>query len=241
MARSKKHNKTIQGKQGKGDSKKTGPNKKAWLIALIILCIITGLGLLTVFVLVKVAPFDAAVHVKRAGIVISLAGGAGLFYVIFKLYLKAFKQIVAILCGIGTLAVFVVAVNLYMTGIMRWSIFGGSVTAKWDYVELLGEIEEQHAVLQEAMAHLEGSYKQALGNVRWDDEEVQIMLARLREARRKLEESEKTLNSLEEKIRQLAEEEIAREETRKREKKPGSPSQSGDLQDVNDANLVAAG
>jgi len=93
---------------------------RVWYVALIVLSLISSLGLLTVYTLVKIVPSDIFVEIHRAGITITIIGSAGLFLVLLKIYLKAYTKIVKLLIGSLFFWVFIIIPSsFYLPGFIE--------------------------------------------------------------------------------------------------------------------------
>lgn len=82
------------------------PINRAWYRALIVLVALSALGIITAFVFIKLLPSEVQIQIKKAGVTISILGGVGVFIVLFKLYYRAYKKIVAFLISLTSIIAF---------------------------------------------------------------------------------------------------------------------------------------
>ncbi|HEX7051906.1 MAG TPA: hypothetical protein VF188_16990 [Longimicrobiales bacterium] len=89
-------------------------NHRAWVLSLIVLAAITALGLLTLFVLLRLLPSDVEIQIKRAGLTVTIVGGLGFFIVLFKVFFNSFTKLVGLFV---TLMAVLIAVDVVGVGI----------------------------------------------------------------------------------------------------------------------------
>jgi len=66
---------------------------KASIRAIIVLSLIVCLGLITTLALILFAPSEIVMKYKNAGLMVTIVGSAGLFILNFKIFIKAYKEL----------------------------------------------------------------------------------------------------------------------------------------------------